>query len=129
MITMQNLIVPDLDHDAKMLKQFGHKVSPNGKLERRIVAALIAHMGEHGWTPLEVSDGDETMQAADAKAAMELIFNLDWARLWFTKDGARHWVLLVMGNGCDIVSDWGYFTNDPDGYNAALEAFDADAFA
>lgn len=32
-------------------------------------------------------------------------------------------------NGCDIASDWGYFTNDPDGYNAALEAFDAEAFA
>ncbi len=130
MITMQNLIVPDLDHDAMMLKQYNHKVSPEGKLERRLVAALIAYMGEHGWQPCAVYDGDYEQPATDTKSAMELIFNLDMAHLYFTQNGTdRHWVYLVLGNGCDIVSDWNYFEGDRDGFDAAMEKFDPEVFA
>ena len=35
---------------------------------------------------------------------------------------AEHGVLLIGGNGVDVISDWGYSTDDTDGFNAAMEA-------
>jgi hypothetical protein len=37
---------------------------------------------------------------------------------------AEHGVLLVLGNGEDVISDWNYFSDDRDGFNAAMAAFD-----
>ena len=128
-ITLQTLIVPTLDHDAMMLAQFGRKISANGRLERRIVAALCAHMVAAGWVPFEVYDGEEHTPVQDAKSAMELIFNLDDAFLSFTNGATSHWVRLIMGNGCDIISDWSLQLQDRDGFNAVMEAFDAETFA
>lgn len=122
--------VPELDHDAMMLQRFGHKVSPNGRLERRIVANLFAHMLAAGWRPYAVDDGEEVTKVADAKAAMELIFDLDEVRVVFANaEGAKHTVLLVLGNGIDIITDWGFSEGDADGFNAAMDAFDAEQFA
>lgn len=121
--------VPVLDHDAMMLRRFGTTVSANGKLERRIVANLIAHMERHGWHVQSVFDGDEDTKATDAKSAMELLFDLDEAALFFGKDGKAHNVTLIFGNGIDLLSDWNYSEGDADGFNAACEAFDAEVFA
>lgn len=121
--------VPALDHDALMLSKYGVKVSPNGRLERRIVANLIAHLAAAGFAVVGVYDGEEESPAADAKAAMELIFNLDESYVRFTKDGAMRGVYLVLGNGIDIVSDYSYAEGDADGFDAAMQAFDAEAFA
>lgn len=120
---------PALDHDAMMLKKWNQKVSPNGKLERRIVANLIAHMEANGWKVQGVHDGDDFTECADMKAAMELIFDLDDAGLYFEKDDAEHRVLLVLGNGIDIITDWGYTEGDADGFNAAMKEFDAEDYA
>jgi hypothetical protein len=118
--------VPALAHDAMMLKRFGQKVEARGKLERRIVWNLCAHMEEAGWKVQGVHDGDEFTECSDAKAAMELIFNLDDAGLYFEKDGSEHRVLLISGNGTDMIGDWNYSLNDSDGFNAAMEAFDTE---
>lgn len=140
---------PDLDHDAKMLKEFGHKVSQEGKLERRIVAGLVAHMATKGFRITGVWDGEEWEKANTAKEAMEFIFNLDEASLRFVptagfdrekheKDRVvtsrnayapnEHGVFLVLGNGVDIISDWNYFKDDKDGFNAAMESFKSEDF-
>lgn len=124
-----NINVPDLDHDAYMLAHHNRKVSPNGRLERRIVAALCAHLGAHGWIPHTVYDGEETTSVTNTKEAMELIFNLYEASLRFCKDDSVHGVLLICGNGIDIISDWNYSRDDKDGFNAAMEAFDAEQYA
>jgi hypothetical protein len=117
--------VPTLDIDREMLDKYGRKVSPNGRLERRIVAALCEHMTARGFNLDTVYDGVETTHVHTVKAAMELIFNLDEASLRFKHPLYKaHGVLLVLGNGEDIVSDWNYTTGDPDGFNAAMEAFD-----
>jgi hypothetical protein len=130
-MTRKNVTVktPSLDHDAMMKKRFGHEVSPKGRQERRIVANLIAHMEREGWKVQGVHDGDGFDKAADMKSAMELIFNLDDAGLYFEKGDAEHRVLLILGNGVDIVSDWNYSNGDADGFNAAMEKFDAEQYA
>ncbi len=143
--------VPKLDHDAKMLKEFGRQVSQDGLLERRIVAALIARMAEKGFRITGVWDGEEWEKADTAKEAMEFIFNLDEASLRFvlaegfdrekheserfiTNRGGNayapkeHGVLLVLGNGIDVISDWGFFKDDYDGFNKAMEEFTAEDF-
>lgn len=130
MTTATILQPPALDHDAMMLKRFDSKVSPDGRLERRIVWNLIAHLEREGFQIHSVYDGGETTRVYTGKDAMELIFNLDVASLRFFKGGHReHGVLLVLGNGIDIVSDWNYFHDDRDGFNAAMDAFDSELYA
>lgn len=120
---------PALDHDAMMSQRFGSKVSANGHLERAIVWNLCAHLAAAGFTPRTVNDGEEVTKVADAKAALELIFNLDEAWLTFGKGKARHVVFFVLGEGDTIVTDWGYTEGDADGFNAAMDAFNAEAIA
>jgi len=129
----KTVTVPDLEID-KLHEQHGHLISAKGRIERRIVAALCAHLQARGFEMVNVYDGEETTAVSTAKEAMELIFNLDEASLRFrrvygegtgrTMDPRVHGVFLVLGNGEDIVSDWNYSTGDPDGFNTAMEAFD-----
>ena len=120
---------PALDHDAMMSQRFGSKVSANGHLERAIAWNLCAHLAAAGFAVVSVDDSEEVTKVADARAALELVFNLDEAWLKFRKGRASHVVFLVMGNGDCIVSDWGYTEGDADGFNAAMDAFDAEAIA
>lgn len=120
---------PALDHDAMMKAEFGTVVSASGKLERRIVFNLIEHCVAAGFTKLAVYDGEEMTAVADAKAAMELIFNLDEASMRFRKPGcSEHGVLLVLGEGADCIADWNYTEGDPDGFDAMMNAFDTDNY-
>jgi hypothetical protein len=121
--------VPELEIDAEMLRRHQHHVSANGRLERRIVAALVAHMTQHGWRPSTVYDGEETTEVTDAKSVMEVIFNLDESSLRFRKGRSEHGVLLIGGNGIDMISDWNFHLGDADRFNAAMEAFDAEVYA
>jgi hypothetical protein len=121
---------PALDHDAMMLQRFNHQVIPAGRLERRIVANLIARIEANGFEVRSVFDGERYERATDTKAAMELIFNLDHAKLIVRKPKCpEHWIYLVLGNGIDIISDWSYTTNDPDGFNTVMDEFDVEEFA
>lgn len=114
--------VPALAHDAMMKARFNHDVTVCGRMERRIVWRFCEHMARAGWQPCEVHDFEETTPVADAKAAMELIFNLDHSRLYFRKgDGPKRWVYLVNGNGEDMISD--YVVSDRDGFGPAVDAF------
>lgn len=128
LVVVPPVVVPALDHDAMMLARFGHTVNANGRLERRIVAALCAHMGAAGWTPCGVYDGDDRTAVTDTRSAMELLFNLDDAHLFFRKGGNEHWVRLVFGNGTDLVSDWSYSKGDRDGFNASIDSFDSEVY-
>jgi hypothetical protein len=121
--------VPSLDHDAMMKRRFGTEVSATGRRERRIVANLIAHMEREGWKVQGVHDGDGFDKTPDMKSAMELIFNLDLAGLYFEKGSEEHRVLLVLGNDMDIISDWNYSEGDADGFDAAMEKFNVDLYA
>jgi hypothetical protein len=102
---------PALDHDAMMLREFGRKVSATGKVERRVVANLFAHLAQHGWQLVHVNDGSDCTPVADAKAAMELMFNLDESfvrieRPRLDDESISGWLRFVNGNGIDILSDY-----------------------
>jgi hypothetical protein len=123
---LSGLSVPVLAHDVMMQKEFGTVVSTNGKLERRIVWALCQNLKARGWSVHTVWDGEELTRVSTPKEAMELIFNLDEASLRFTKDGKKlHGVLLILGNGEDIISDWNYSVADADGFDADMVAVTA----
>lgn len=124
--TMNTVDVPDLDIDKRL-----GRVTPNGRLERRIVANLIAHLVARGWTPYELYDGETRAPVTDAKSAMELIFNLDDAWLYFRNaHGRTHWVRLVLGNGCDLISDYSYARpGSGDGFDTAMQTFKPEDYA
>jgi hypothetical protein len=125
----KNVDVPELDHDAMMLREFGHKLSPDGRLERRAIAALCAHMSEHDWSPVEVYDGDDHTAVTDTKSAMELIFNLDDCFLYFRKGKQKCWVRIILGNAWhEVVSDYNCPVADPGGFAAAVDAFNAEEY-
>lgn len=123
--------VPALDHDAMMLKKYGQKVSPNGKLERRIAWNLLTHLEAGGWTVFELDDSDEVAQITDSKQAMELIFNLDQADISVgnADRSCTHMIRLILGNGVDMISDYTYGEGDIDGFDALMSDFDAEACA
>jgi len=139
---MKPVTVPALDLDAAMLEKYGQQVSDRGQMERSIVAHLIDHLDRRGFVLSSVWDGEELSRVADMKAAMELVFNLDEVSVRFVPKGMKpgprfvggnryakneHGVFLVLGNGRDIVSDWNFNSDDADGFNAAMDAFDVDA--
>jgi hypothetical protein len=124
-----SVAVPALDIDAQMLAQFGKSVSTKGKLERRIVANLIAHLAARGFVIREVDDYQELHRVQGVKAAMELVFDLDGCNLHFheTATGKMRCLVLVLGNGTDILAD--YFAHQGDAFDLALAEFDAETFA
>jgi hypothetical protein len=54
---------------------------------------------------------------------MEIIFDLDVSRPYFEKGDKFHSVVLVCGNGEDILSDWNFAEGDADGFDAVMRTF------
>jgi hypothetical protein len=119
--------VPALDIDG-VLYPISGRVPANGKLERRVVWALLAHMEARGFRVVGVHDYDEETRVDSPKAAMEVVFSVDMCNLHFadmsetprTIDRERC-AVLVLGNGVDVLSDW--FAKPGDAFDVALLAF------
>ena len=116
---------PALDHDAS----FGAKLNANMHLERRIVWNLLLHLQATGFALHSIFDGEENIPVTDPKAAMELIFNLDEAVIHVMLDGHIYAVVLILGNGIDIISDYSW-TADPErqDFCMVMEHFDAEDY-
>jgi hypothetical protein len=151
------VLVPALDHDAMMLREFRHSVLPRGRVERRLIAALVQHLDRAGFDVVALFDGDcrdEFDLAKDvvarSKDVMELVFNLDECSLRVLKKGIdweetreeaeqtrnayrdpEHGIYIVLGNdGWDCVADWNWHDGDPDGFSVAMDKFgDPERFA
>lgn len=121
---MNTVNVPELEIDNILFHSRGAKMGARHKLERRIIANLIDHLDKAGFKPKSVWDGEDLTNASTIKEMMELVFNLDlaWIHFGSTLDRQRT-ILLVLGNGEDIISDWVYQDGDPDGFNAAMDSF------
>lgn len=112
-------------------------------LERAIVRGLIRFMKKKGWVPFRAFDGESWSTLRNESSAMEVVFAVDEISLRFvpaamwspgpgklpSKDArdviaaSEHGVLLVLGNGEDVISDWNYTDGDADGFNAAMAAY------
>ena len=110
--------MPELSVDAAA-KARGWRPNADHLIERQIVWALLHTMIDtHPGRGIVVFDGDENVACGDPEAAMEVVFNLDtaWVRM------GRSWVFLVMGNGIDIISDYGVNPATEAAVDAALAA-------
>lgn len=103
-------------------------IKAHGRVERRIVWNVLHALAVAGYVPTSIDTGDGVESVGSAIEAMELIFNLDEARVYFRHphDKRTPWLLLVGGNGVDIVSD---YTTAPPTFAAAIESVDPEALA
>ena len=110
--------VPTLDVDSAAISR-GWRPTAEHIVERQIVWALIHTMTEaHPGRSIVVYDGEENVSCGDPQAAMEVIFNLDEAGLRL----GRAWVFLVLGNGVDVISDYGMTPATDAAVGAAMKA-------
>ncbi|ARV77156.1 hypothetical protein SKUL_57 [Pseudomonas phage Skulduggery] len=117
--------IPALKID-KLLHR-GERLDGRSKVERRIAWNLMLWLQHKGFTVVNIDDGEEDTAVNNPLDAMELIFNLDEVRLEVASNtGGRHTILLVLGNGVDMIADYGYSSGDPDGFDAAMQAFEAE---
>jgi hypothetical protein len=81
-------------------------------LEKRIVRRMIRHLKQNGYTLHSVDDGgDEDTRVRTEKEAMDAVFGVDEAHLYFqTPEFPKLMgVFLVMGNdGWDVIADHSY---------------------
>jgi len=92
--------------------------------EKLIVGKLVADLLAAGYK-LTVYDGEEYVLKAstDAAAIFKALSSTDMDRL-YTHDAANKnsWVLLVWGNDCDVISDYGMSLEETlSGANALAE--------
>lgn len=113
----------------------GRALSASAKVERRVVANLIDTLARHGWSLLDVNDGEGWQPVTYTptrglsahkglmRAAMEIVFSVDESLVRFhNASGARRTVLLICGNDMDIISDY-TATEGGDSFSEAVDAF------
>lgn len=118
--------VPKLEIDARIAairREPTVMLTARQKLERKIAWNVLHHVVKAGFELRGVYDGEEYTKVSTPLEAMEQIFDLDEASVRVRKPGFKeHEILLILGNGEDIVSDWTYTDGDPDGFSAAMDA-------
>jgi hypothetical protein len=124
-LTVTRMLAVALDAEVPALQGDDMRtIHPTVQTERRVVWGLLRHMAANGWKPSVVSLGDMDEAAVDAKATMEHVFSVDEARVHFKSDaGASHSILLIAGNGLDIISDWTFSAKGADNFNEVVEAY------
>lgn len=93
-------------------------------IERVTLAALWEHLVTRGFTVKAVVRAGEDVAVDTLDDALRETYEAGQA-LWLVRalGYGPHRILLVPGNGIDIVSDWSYFDNDSDRFNAVMDAF------
>lgn len=96
------------------------------KIERLIVGGLIDMALAEGWDLDSVYDSEEHIATPTKQEAMDAIFAVDDSTVRFRKNGSRlRGVLIVLGNGDDVISDYSYPEADPEGWNGLMERVSA----
>lgn len=123
---------PALQHDTMMLQRFNSPVHAGGRLERRLFANLLNYLLANGFSPVMLNDGEDDNKVSDIQSTMELAFNLDECWVYFDYNGsgkAQHWIRITLGEGLDIINDYGCPKQDHDGWNAVMDVFDPQEYA
>jgi hypothetical protein len=90
-------------------------------LEAKIVRSLIRDLKAEGWIATSVyTDMHEDVRTETQ--TMDCVFSVDESTITFSKDGKRRGVLVVLGNGCDVIADYNVSRDESDGWNALMEA-------
>lgn len=88
-------------------------------IEVKIVTKLFEMLEEEGvWVPKKVDDGGDYVPVTTWSEALEVIDSVEWSALFVTDGVQTSWVVLILGNGRDVVSD--YSIRDPD-FDALME--------
>lgn len=96
----------------------------NTKLEETIIKNLCSHLTKHGFTIPGVDDGGVYTKTSDTDVILDTVFSVGEAWIRVRKPGfARHSIMLIPGNGEDIVGDHSYSEGDPDGFERAMNEF------
>lgn len=75
-------------------------------VEARLVRKVFKALKDAGKPVTHVHDGEELVPVKTRDDVLEVVFSVDASRI-MTEDGS--WVLIILGNGWDVVSD--YTTN------------------
>ena len=76
-------------------------------IEVKIVTKLFEMFEEEGWVPKMVDDGgDDYVYVTTWSEALEVIDSVEWSALFVTDGIQTSWVVLILGNGVDVVSDY-----------------------
>jgi hypothetical protein len=130
MTTNKVVRAPQLDIDKILFKEANGIPHERCRVERRVVANLIAHLDRAGFKLRSVFDGEDTEKVSTMKEAMEAIFNLDEAWLRVRKEGFNlHTIFLTLGEGRDAVCDHSFSESDHDGFRRAMDTFEAGLYA
>lgn len=84
--------------------------------EKRIVRRVIKDLADNGYNVTHVWDGEEIIKnPRTVKAIIDAAFAVDISKIYFGKK----WILLVGGNGEEIISD---YTWDEGTFSATIDA-------
>jgi len=75
--------------------------------ERDLLTKFIEHMAKEGWQPFEVRTDDSSRKVNTTDELLDEVFSLtgeSWIR--FDRNGIKAGVMVVPGNGRDLIADW-----------------------
>lgn len=88
-------------------------------IEVKVVTKLFEMLEREGWVPKKVDDGgDDYILVTTWSEALEVIDSVEWSALFVTDGAQTRCVVLILGNGRDVVSD--YSCSDPS-FEALME--------
>lgn len=78
------------------------------RLEHAIVRLLVRELSKDGFKLHSVYDGGDYLTTRTLRAAMDAVFAVSESTLRFARAGEYrlYGVLLIVGNGEDVLSDW-----------------------
>ena len=87
------------------------------------IRKLFTTLEAGGWRAISVYDGEEYVRAGNVEKALDVIDSVEESMVTFTKNGRRHGVSLIPGNGGeDCICDYSFSEGDPDGFDALMNS-------
>lgn len=77
-----------------------------------VINKMFAKLGEHGWHPLHVFDGEENEKVGSVEEALYVIDSVEYSEVVFCRGASHHTVVLLPGNGRDVICDYSFSSSD-----------------